>query len=51
VTGVGDDACWGTPGLHFLKGDVYVLISVRNTSKRQDLELARLIAGKVLSRL
>jgi hypothetical protein len=51
VSGIGDDACWGTPGLHILKGDVYLLVSVGNTSKRENLELARQIAMKVLPRL
>jgi hypothetical protein len=51
VPGVGDDACWGTLGLHILKGEIYVLVSVGNTSKRENLELARRIAAKVLSRL
>lgn len=51
VLGVGDDACWGTPGLHILKGEIFVLVSVGNTSKRENLELARRIAGKVLPRL
>lgn len=49
--GLGDDACWGTPGLHILKGEAYVTISVGNTSKRENLELARRIAEKVLPRL
>ena len=51
VPGVGDDACWGTPGLHILKGEIYVLVSVGNTSRRENLELARRIAEKVLPRL
>jgi hypothetical protein len=51
VQGVGDDAFWGTPGLHILKGDIYALISVGNTSKRENLELAKRIAAKVLPRL
>lgn len=51
VPGIGDDACWGTPGLHILKGQVYVLISVGNTSNQKNLELARRIAEKVLPRL
>lgn len=51
VSGIGDDACWGTPGLHILKGDTYVLVSVGNTSKSENLELARQIAIKVIPRL
>ncbi len=51
VSGIGDDACWGTPGLHILKGETYVLISVGNTNKRENLDLARRIADKVLRRL
>lgn len=51
VKGIGDDAFWGTPGLHILKGNVYIVVSVGNTGKRENLELARKIAGKVMSRL
>jgi hypothetical protein len=51
VPGVGDDACWGTPGLHILKGEMYILVTVGNTSKRENLDLARRVAEKVLSRL
>lgn len=51
VPGIGDDACWGTPGLHILKGEAYVLVSVGNTSKKENLELARRIAMKVIPRL
>jgi len=51
VPGVGDDACWGTPGLHILKGSAYVVIGVGNTDKTENLELARRIAAKVLDRL
>jgi len=51
VRGVGDDAFWATPGLHILKGEVYVLISVGNTSRRENLDLAKRIAVNVLSRL
>ncbi len=51
VMGLGDDAIWGTPGLHILAGEVYVLVSVGNTSKPENLELARRIAEKALPRL
>ena len=51
VVGIGDDACWGMPGLHILKGEVYLLVSVGNTSKPENLDLARRIALKVLPRL
>jgi hypothetical protein len=49
--GVGDDACWGSPGLDILKGDVYVLVSVGNTSKPENVKLALCIAKKVLPHL
>ena len=51
VPGVGDDACWGVPGLHILKGSAYLVIGVGNTDKIENFELARRIAEKVLSRL
>ncbi|MFH2122568.1 MAG: hypothetical protein ABIJ50_03665 [Pseudomonadota bacterium] len=51
VPGVGDDACWGSPGLHILKGDVYILISVGNTGKAENLALARRIADTILPRI
>jgi hypothetical protein len=51
VKGIGDDAFWATPGLHILQGNAYVVVSVGNTGKRENLELARKIAGKVMSRL
>lgn len=51
VPGVGDDACWGTPGLHILKGEIYLLVSVGNTSRGENLDLARRIAEKVVPRL
>lgn len=51
VAGVGDQAFWATPGLHLLKGETYLVVSVGNTSKRENLPLARKIAMKVLPRL
>ncbi len=51
VSGIGDDAFWGTPGLHILKGNVYLNIGVGNTSKPENLELAKSLAEKVISRL
>ena len=51
VPGIGDDAFWGTNGLHILKGNVYLNISVGNTSKPENLELAKRLAEKVVSRL
>lgn len=51
IKSVGDDAFWAMPGLHILKGDIYVLVSVGNTSKRENLELAKKIAEKVISNL
>ncbi len=51
VTGIGDDAFWGTNGLHILKGNEYLNISVGNTSKPGNLELAKGLAEKVVGRL
>jgi len=51
VAGVGDDAFWAIPGLHILKGDIYILVSVGNTNKEENLELAKRIAEKILPRL
>ncbi|MCU0571940.1 MAG: DUF3558 domain-containing protein [Syntrophobacteraceae bacterium] len=51
VPGVGDDACWGIPGLHILKGSAYLVIGVGNTDKIENLELAKRVAAKVLGRL
>lgn len=51
VPGIGDDAFWSIPGLHILKGECYVLVSVGNTSRPENLDLARRIAERVLSRL
>ncbi|MCL4441425.1 MAG: DUF3558 domain-containing protein [Firmicutes bacterium] len=51
VPGIGDEAFWGTSGLHILKGNVYLNISPGNTSKPENLELAKRLAGIALSRL
>ncbi|MBF0301434.1 MAG: hypothetical protein HQK73_00190 [Desulfamplus sp.] len=51
VKGIGDDAFWAMPGLHILKGDIYILVSVGNTSKHENLEIAKKIAEKVLINL
>jgi len=51
VSGIGDEAFWGTNGLHILKGNVYLNISVGNSSKPENLELAKGLAEKVVSRL
>ncbi len=51
VPDVGEDACWGTPGLHILQGDTYIVIGVGSTSRMENLELARRVAAKVLGRL
>ena len=51
VQGIGDDACWGTPGLHILAGDVYLVIGVGNTSKPENLEMAKNLAATALNRL
>ncbi|MHB8840328.1 MAG: hypothetical protein ACYC56_00840 [Candidatus Aquicultor sp.] len=51
VPGLADDAFWGTPGLHILKGDVYLNIAVGNTNDPANLELAKKLAKIALSRL
>ncbi len=51
VSGIGDGAFWGTNGLHVLKGNFYLNISVGNTSIPQNLELAKGLAEKVVPRL
>jgi hypothetical protein len=51
VPGIGDEAFWGTNGLHILKGNVYLNISVGNSSKLENLELAKRVAEKAVPRL
>jgi len=51
VSGIGDEAFWGANGLHILKGNVYLNISVGNTSIPENLELAKVLAEKVVPRL
>jgi hypothetical protein len=48
---MGDDAWWGTPGLHILQGEVYLVIAVGNTSKTENHDLARHLAQRILPRL
>jgi len=51
VPGIGEDAFWGTPGLHVLTGNVYFVIGVGNTDLPANLELAKSLAQKAVSRL
>lgn len=51
VTGYGDEAFWGTNGLHILKGDHYLLISVGNTDLEENLELAKRFADVIIDRV
>jgi len=51
VAGVGDEAFWSTNGLHILKGNAYLNISVGNSDKPENLELAKQVAEKALPRL
>lgn len=51
ISGIGDQAFWGTPGLHVLKGETYLTISVGNTDLAENLELAKKIAQKVIQKL
>jgi hypothetical protein len=51
--GIGDDAFFGTPGLHILKGNVYlnIIVSTGKIDKTQDQELEKRVAEKAISRL
>jgi len=51
LTGIGDEAFWGTNGLHILKGNYYINISTGNTENPEYLELAKNLAAKVIPRL
>lgn len=51
VEGFGDDAFWGTNGLHILAGSSYIDISTGNSSDPANFELAKKVAETVLSRL
>lgn len=51
ITGLGNEAFWGTNGLHILKDNVYLNISVGNSNNPKNLELAKNIAIKVIPRL
>ncbi len=51
VVGIEDDAFWGVPGLHVLRGETYLLIAVGNTSKAGNRSLAQQIAEKLVPRL
>jgi hypothetical protein len=51
VTGIGQEAFWGTLGLHILTGDTYIVISVGPSSKPANLEKAKKIAELILKRL
>ena len=51
ITGLGDDAFWGAPGLHVLKGNQYVVVTVGATNKKENNELALRIAATALPRL
>ena len=51
VADIGDDAYWGTPGLHVLIGDLYLTITVGYVNKKHNLSIAKDLAQKVLPRL
>ncbi|HWP97957.1 MAG TPA: hypothetical protein VN426_14025 [Syntrophomonadaceae bacterium] len=51
LPGLGDQAFWVPSGLHVLKGNVYFSITLTNLSKPDNLEKAKIVAQKVLSRL
>lgn len=48
---LGDDAFWGTMGLHVLQGDVYIHITVGNSNRPGNLEIAKKVAAIVLGNL
>lgn len=51
IEGIGEDAFWGTNGLHIFVGSSYINISTGNSSDPANLELAKQVAEVVLSRL
>jgi hypothetical protein len=51
VGDVGDDAFWGTMGLHLLQGDVYIHITVGNSNRPGNLEIAKKVAAIGLGNL
>ena len=51
IAGIGQEAFWGTLGLHIWQGPYYVTIGVGNTNDPANLDLAKEIAALVLPRL
>jgi hypothetical protein len=51
VANVGDEAFWGTMGLHLLQGDAYINIAVGNSNRLGNLQIAKRVAVIVLSNL
>jgi hypothetical protein len=51
LKGIGDEAFWGTMGLHILTGDAYIVISVGSSSNPANMEKAKKIAALILKRL
>ncbi len=51
LDGIGQEAFWGTLGLHVLQGPYYVTIGVGNTNDPANLTLAKEVAALVLPRL
>jgi len=51
LTGIGDEAFWGTLGLHILTGDAYIVISLGSSSNPANMEKAKKIAGVILKKI
>lgn len=51
IEGFGDDAFWGTMGLHILIDNSYINVAVGNSDDPANIEFAKNIAETVLSRL
>lgn len=51
VADVGEDAFWGTMGLHLLQGDAYINITVGSSNRPGNLDIAKKVAAVVLGNL
>jgi hypothetical protein len=51
LKGIGDDAFWGTLGLHILTGNAYIVISVGSSGDPANMKKAQKIAELILKRL
>jgi hypothetical protein len=51
LKGIGDEAFWGTLGLHILTNDAYIVVSVGSSGKPANMKKAQKIAELILKRL